>query len=65
MSPEVGFVRKGRKSSARLLMCSAVRERSSFTLAVASGCSETQETRDDFYCKQEVKKRRKSAHTHL
>lgn len=31
MSPVLGLVRKGKKSSAWFLMCSAVRDRSSFT----------------------------------
>lgn len=37
MSPVLGLVRKGRKSSAWLLMCSAVRDRSSFTLIINPG----------------------------
>lgn len=37
MSPVLGLVRKGRKSSAWLLMCSAVRDRSSFTLMINPG----------------------------
>lgn len=37
-SPVSGFVRKGRKSSAWFLICSAVCDRSSFTLIKDSGC---------------------------
>lgn len=71
MSPELGFVRKGRKSSARLLMCSAVRERSSFTFAVDSACSETggpgiNSTVEPVKGNISGRKRRKSAaHAHL
>lgn len=42
MSPVLGLVRKGRKSSAWPLMCSAVRDRSSFTLMTNSGYNKTQ-----------------------
>lgn len=42
MSPVFGLVRKGRKSLTWLLMCSAARDRSSFTLMINTGYSKTE-----------------------
>lgn len=49
MSPVLGFVRKGRKSSAWFLMWSAVRERSSFMLMVNSGYNKTEQVKNWLY----------------